>query len=757
MTRLRVVAAVGRLGGSIRTAVRLSVVCLGVLFAVSASAGDSNLSSCCSVWLSDSLLIGSLPAGRSSPGVQLAAIIDLEDSLEVEPGSPSDSLSADSPPAGDGSTSVQLAATIDLEDSLKVEPGLPSGNLSAGSPPAGRDSADVQLAAAVVLGDTPEVEPSSHSDSQLAGLSPAGRDPAGAQLAAAVSLEDSPEVEPRWLSDSLLADSPPAGDGAAGVQLAAAVVPEDPQEVEPRWLSASLQAEPRPAGGGAPAAAQPTVAVVPEDSPETESRWVTGSQVAQTPTDGDEPAPAAAETGEPWYSWFWPLGDRVEAAALKDEYVPFKSVGEIPGRPALALELGDPFLDTGQLHEGFEVPLLGAVWQPRLWAYMIARTALQTFDNGAPGRQRDTEWANRLDMFFNLQLTGTEKIILGLRPLDQNKPDAFTRYTFEGADKGFQNELNLDIETLFFEGDFGSLFPNLDPEGIEPIDLGFTVGRQPIVFQEGILINDTIDAVGLIRNNIPFPGTSNFRVSGLWGWNRLDRNDPSRDNEENTFALFTAADAPVSTYNLDLIYVDDNGSPDADGFYVGASAIQRIAALGGLSTAFRINSSIALDGEVGNNPSGANVIGNGTLLSAELSKTPKGSDDIAYFNPFWSIGNFTQAGREAILGGPLASLGILFASPNLSNYGAEVNPFTDDVVGFATGYQAFWDNKRRNLILEMAGRHSYGDDGFDSLGFGFQLQQALGQHVQLQFEGFYTLNEGRSDGAGARAEILVVY
>ena len=171
-----------------------------------------------------------------------------------------------------------------------------------------------------------------------------------------------------------------------------------------------------------------------------------------------------------------------------------------------------------------------------------------------------------------------------------------------------------------------------------------------------------------------------------------------------------------------------------------------------MSTAFRINSSIALDDEIS-----GNVLGTGTLLSAEFSATVKGSDDIAYFNPFIGIDNFTQAGREAILGGPLASLGILFASPSLSTYGTEISPFTDDVVGFAAGYQAFWDHHRRNLILEVAGRHDTDGDGFDQLGLGFQLQQAIGRYAQAQMEAFYTFNEDRDDGSGARFELLVVY
>jgi hypothetical protein len=480
-----------------------------------------------------------------------------------------------------------------------------------------------------------------------------------------------------------------------------------------------------------------------------------------------------------WYSWLWPLGDRTEVEMLKDTYVPFQTevgrtesvtdvykqpssggpkaarvdsdIKNLPKRPKLMVELGDAFLGTGKLDAGFEIPITGAVWQPRLWAYVINRTALQTFQSGRSGNPTETELANRTDLFVNLQLTGTEKILLGLRPTDNNRPNRFSRYTFDGRDEGYNKEFGLNVETLFFEGDLGSLFPNLDKAGIKPIDYGFTVGRQPIVFQEGILINDTIDAVGLVRNNIPFYGTSNLRISGMWGWNRLDRNDLEDEGEAHMYGLFVAADTHISTLNVDAVYVDDKAS--RDGFYLGFSAIQRLASLGGISSAFRVNVSYALDEEVP-----GNVVGNGVLLTAELSKTVPGSDDIVYFNSFLGLGNFTQAGREAVVGGPLANTGILFASPNLSTYGAEINPFTDDdVIGGAIGYQAFWDNKRRNLILEVAGRHDLSGNGFDSLGFGFQLQQAVGRHVQLQFESFYTINEGRDDGYGARAEIQFVY
>ena len=44
-------------------------------------------------------------------------------------------------------------------------------------------------------------------------------------------------------------------------------------------------------------------------------------------------AAAKSTHDKPWYDWFWPLGERFHAEALKDEYVPFQGAGQIPERP----------------------------------------------------------------------------------------------------------------------------------------------------------------------------------------------------------------------------------------------------------------------------------------------------------------------------------------------------------------------------------------------------------------------------------------
>ena len=149
-----------------------------------------------------------------------------------------------------------------------------------------------------------------------------------------------------------------------------------------------------------------------------------------------------------------------------------------------------------------------------------------------------------------------------------------------------------------------------------------------------------------------------------------------------------------------------------DQLNLGLSAVQRV---GNWSTAIRGNLSLATDGE-------SKGIGDGFLLSAELFTTVPGSNDIFYLNPFVSIGQYSQLGRELISGGPLGSLGIMYASLNLGAYGAELSPFTDDNIGFATGYQAFWDHTRRYMIIELAGRINYDNnkDTKDAIGVGVQ-------------------------------------
>src|ERR1700679_1619766 len=144
-----------------------------------------------------------------------------------------------------------------------------------------------------------------------------------------------------------------------------------------------------------------------------------------------------------------------------------------PARPAPIVEIGqNPFLGNGYIAPGFTIPT-GAVWQPVFIVYGDVRTALQTFDNGTT---QTTEWANRMDLFGNLYLPPTERFLVGFRPFDTNNQavnGVASGYRFKPGDGNWVNALNGKLTTGFFEGDFGELFPNLDPKDTKSLDYGY--------------------------------------------------------------------------------------------------------------------------------------------------------------------------------------------------------------------------------------------------------------------------------------------
>ncbi|MBT5705952.1 MAG: hypothetical protein HOI66_06475, partial [Verrucomicrobia bacterium] len=111
------------------------------------------------------------------------------------------------------------------------------------------------------------------------------------------------------------------------------------------------------------------------------------------------------------------------SSRFSDEPVPLQ-LDDFPERPAPLFEIGDGFLSTGNISDGFTLPT-GAVWAPSFFMFGNYRTAIQTFDNGTT---RTSEWANDLNLFGNLQLAATERIVIGLSPL-RNRDGEFTGYT----------------------------------------------------------------------------------------------------------------------------------------------------------------------------------------------------------------------------------------------------------------------------------------------------------------------------------------
>lgn len=432
-------------------------------------------------------------------------------------------------------------------------------------------------------------------------------------------------------------------------------------------------------------------------------------------------------------------------AGLPDKLTPFLSDADLPERTPPLLEIGDDFLGTGNLKPGFRLPS-GAVWQPRFWLYGTQRSAIQHFDNG-PGKST-TEWMNRLDLFGNLQLTGTERVLIGITPLHDETQ--FTGQIFDpDIDEGFRNNLNLDIQTLFFEGDLAELFPNWDYLDSASNDIGFSIGRQGIVFQDGMLIDDNLDGIGISRNNVRFEGVPwlvNLRTTFFFAWADIHRNDNVEDRGANLYGLFTQLDTLKSTIDVDVVYVESSSAGDD----LVSGAIDSIQRIGKISTTFRIAASKALGRK-------SLQADDGVLLFAEISWAPPRTDNNAYLNAFVSIDNFTSPARQALSGGPLGRTGLLFAAPGIGRVAPAIGNRTGDSVGLVAGYQMFMKKSRRQLILEVGGRVGDSNEQNDSVGAGFRLQQAFGRRFVGGLNGYVSDADIVGMRYGLRAEILIKY
>jgi hypothetical protein len=440
------------------------------------------------------------------------------------------------------------------------------------------------------------------------------------------------------------------------------------------------------------------------------------------------------------------------SSRISDERVISIDPNSMPKRPPPIIELGPRFLGTGVLTPGVESPT-GEVLKPQLVVFGAFRTAVQSFNDGNTTR---TEWANQFNLFANLALSYTNRILIGFSPLDRQ--GRFTGVILDDPNSDHYRAVrayNGNVTTAFFEGDLGEMFPGLDRENRGGVDYGFAVGRQPLSYQDGMLINDTIDSIGITRNNTLPAGGSNLQLTFVYGWNEITSNDNKLSKDANLYGLFTQADYPWSSLSLDLVYVDGIRGGQ-NGFFWGLSGAQRI---GKLATTFRV---------LGSHPTGTatpaaaaaavKTVDEGYLLFSQINYSPAWTENNLYLDAFWGIDNFTSAARAPAVGGPLGNTGILFASfgiGNFNSFGAALGNRPESSAGAALGYQIFSHDTRRQYIVEVGARdRTDGAPNGRQVGVGMRFQQAIGQRYVLRLDGYGVKRQNTDMGWGARVEFM---
>ena len=416
-----------------------------------------------------------------------------------------------------------------------------------------------------------------------------------------------------------------------------------------------------------------------------------------------------------------------------------------PPRPLL--EIGRQQYTSGIYDEsstllGEKNPLL-----PGLAIYGDWRTAVAYNNNNG---KDIAQIATRLNLDVDFKITGTERLHAFFTPL-QDGAAKFTRYEFGGggANDKFNDELDLDPQTLFFEGDLGSIYSGFSGQEAG-FDLPFTVGLFPLFLQNGIWANDAIlgGAVSLPAKNSAALGLANFDITFFAAFDNVDNvsiigADSHVANLYGVTAFIDAFDGYIETgYGL----VD--GYDDRDGLlvhFLTAAYTRRYYNTVSNSTRVFANFGEALDGE----SDGLAIISENSLITGLPSTL------LPYANVFVGFGN-PQPLVDGNGAGILKNVGINFETDALTGY-PKLDDTGSNAFGGAIGLQYLFDLDQQ-LVFEVAMVQPFEEDGIGAqdaqYGFGVRYQVPIDRAWLFRADATYQILEGADeDNFGIRTEI----
>ena len=385
---------------------------------------------------------------------------------------------------------------------------------------------------------------------------------------------------------------------------------------------------------------------------------------------------------------------------------------------------------------------------PGLAVYGDWRTAVAYNNNNG---KDIAQIATRLNIDVDFKITATERIHAFFTPIQDN--NVYTRFEFGGGDgdKLFNDEFDPDPQTLFFEGDFGSLYSGFSGKEAS-FDLPFTVGLFPLFLQNGIWANDAIlgGAVTLPAKNSAALGLANFDITFFAAFDNVDNAGNISANDDNKLlygvtAFVDAFDGFVEA-GYGLIEDDDlvgliEGRDELDGLlthFLTAAYTRRY--YNTLSNSTRLFANFAddpfanfLDDLEGKND-GFAIISENSLISGLPSTL------IPYANFFVGFGN-PQPLVDGNNAGILKNVGINFETDALTGF-PKLDDTGSNTFGGAIGLQYLF-NLDRQLVFEVAMVQPFEDDGIGAqhaqYGFGVRYQIPLNRAWLFRADATYQI------------------
>lgn len=444
--------------------------------------------------------------------------------------------------------------------------------------------------------------------------------------------------------------------------------------------------------------------------------------------------------------------DFLDTPLIPNSYQPCDDVATYYGKRAVPtqrplVELGRPFYGPGLYPQA--IPIFSDVnpLMPAFAVYGDYRTGVGIHRvGGNPVRN----YAHRLNLDMDLRLTGTERFHAFMGPLDHN--GRFTRLDFsDSGNVEFEEELDAQFDTAFFEGDLGSMWGGLVGEDA-PFDLPIAIGLMPLVYQNGIWLEDALAGAA-----VSFP----WRHSRLLNWSNFDATffvgfdqvtSPAFAGDNSAASVFGTAwfiEAYGGYIEADYAYLNDRDGLNRSYHNFALAYTRRYFA--------RWSNSVRYIGNLGQSgPLVTRTADGGILLVENSLISSRPSNVVPYANFFVGHGRPQSVARAGGSGGILRNTGIHFESDGLTGY-PTLDATGSNAYGGAVGINFLSADFTRQFVLEFAALDTYGDPALSAAAgpqyaLGTRWQKALNNWSQLRADLMYGWLDNAPDLMGSKLE-----
>jgi hypothetical protein len=384
---------------------------------------------------------------------------------------------------------------------------------------------------------------------------------------------------------------------------------------------------------------------------------------------------------------------------------------------------------------------------PQLLMYGDERTAVAYNDNGAIEKGLI---ATRLNLDIDFKITGTERIHLFITPL--NRAALFTRAEFAGDDLHSGVEIDFEPIALFFEGDLGRIFAGFNDEE-NKLDLPFTFGLIPLLFQNGVWLNDAFTgfAFTIPARNSPMLDISNADITFFAAFDQVTTGAIANDHSADVFGVATFVEAQSGYFEFDYGYTLGRKKFD-DLSYNNLSAAFTRRYFDAVSNSVRIIYNFGQDPDRGHRRTADGVL----LLIENSLVSPLPLTLVPYFNAFAGFNKPQSLARAGAAGGVLVNTGILFETDNLTGF-PTMDATGHDTYGGSFGLEYLFD-LHQQIVFEISGLGVFGDAKDrtakgSQLGFGIRYQLPLNNAWLIRADAMIAARDNDQNLFGIRCEL----